>query len=407
MNSYTGHTLENRFFTLLVTIYILSVFFPIMNTIGVSFVMGLLIATGMLFFPQRVFQKPFYMMCCFILVAIIYFLFGKGLPIISLALISLSFLSSIVVTVCLDCFSIKQLKFLYYLLLGLLLYAIIGTFLILLDNPMAVRMFGYGQGLDIYEQSQYFQYKMRGLFSYGFGEALAIFLPALLAFALYSRNKINSIICILIILGGTITQLMGSLTTSFLLTIVFCIFVLLSYFSVKRKKSSIGIVLLAMIPFAFFVSSYIEYNTQFVMKMDDITDSYSEGHMTGQVQTRGNLYLQSISVCLSNPILGFGDYPHGSNTEEKTVGLHSTVFDYWGLFGVFVLILYYAWKSTINVFLHELDKNRRKAYRWYWLSLLGLLLLKGPVTLGTNFLFSTVFVGLLCSFENRILSIKN
>ncbi len=404
MDNYAISNSKNRFFSFLVSVFILSVFFPIMNTVVESVFMGIIISVGIIFFPNKVFTKPFYNMCCFMVVAFAYLLLGKGLPLITLILNSLYFLSSIVITLNLNSLSRKQQKWLLYFLLGLFLYSVIGTFIILLDSPLAVRLYGYGQGFDSFGQDLYIKYRIRGMYTYGMGEALAVFLPALLIFAFNAKNRIISAVCLFIVLFGALTQMMAALTTSFLLTVIFSAIAVLSFFSVNKQKSRLRIavlVIIIIIPGVIYVSTFSDYNAAFMMKVEDVTESYEGGQTTGQVQTRADLYNKSIAVCLHNPIFGFGNHPQVSNTTDNVIGLHAAIFDYWGLFGVFTLFLYFSWKNSIKSFYVQLDRQRKKSYQWFYFSLLFLLLLKGPVTIATNFLFSTVFVGLLCTIDKN------
>ena len=196
---------------------------------------------------------------------------------------------------------------------------------------------------------------------------------------------------------GIITQYMATLTTSFFLSLG-CSILVLFFFYKKAKIKKIVAFALLVFPFIIYFASKSQNfeNVQFLTKMEDIQQSIGSGQSSGQVQTRSNLYMQSIEVFLSNPLLGLGNVQSQANTHDtRVVSMHTTIFDYLGLYGLFALLLFTSWKKFLYKSLSIVPPHIRRIYKIPLLALFGLLLLKGPVSIGTNFLFSTFILTLL------------
>lgn len=382
---------QSNILTFIVAFLEVSVIVPFLGTIYNSLLLGLIIVVGLAIFPDILSGKPFKYMMLFFIVAFLYSLIGKGLPYKMLIYYGLNFFAAIIVCSKIPALSKKQINFLLYLLLGLLLFTFTKTYLALLTDNTIIRNNAYGSE-DIYQTHQ------TGVYSYGFGEALSIILPGMTAFALWTKRRWLQIVSIVLIIAGLATQFMASLATSALLSLFFCVVVVFNGFLIMRERVNLIVsliilfaVLLLMIP-----RFDIGESAAFLVKMEDISESYSSGQSVGQVGDRTSLYMQSLRVCARNPILGFGEVPpdFGKYT-EKTVSMHTSILDYWGMYGLFTLLLILSWKATVKQSFPMLVKDKRKTYKWAFISLLFLLLLKGPVTIHTNFFFSTVLLSII------------
>ena len=389
----------NGLYTILLVGLLVSIFLPILSNVRMAVLCVLIIGFGIMMDTSILSNRAFWCTAGFFVVQVFYALFGKGIPMVMAVSNGLFFFTGIVVTFNLKLLSRKSIRILMIVLVLFLLFELIGSFVLLLQNPMLLRQLRYTAGSDPYVEEMLIAYRYRGLISYGIGEALSIITPALLAFGLHSRKAWASSLFYGLTLFSIVVQMLGALTTSFFLTIVFCLFVLFSKVNFSIRRSKIGVVVLIsilVVVSVLFVRPLFERNSLFFSKVEDVGQTISGDESDGQVEGRFDLMKQSLNVCLHNPILGLGDYPASAfDFTEKTVSLHAGVFDYWGLYGVFVLLLFFSWRDTSKIYYLCLDEEKKKCYRWCFLSLLLLLFLKGPVTISINYLFSTIFLGLL------------
>lgn len=392
-------TSYNGLYTLLLVVLIVSIFLPILSNVRFGVLCVLIIGFGIMMNTNLLSSRAVWCTIGFFVVQVIYALFGKGIPLVMAVSNSLFLLAGVVVTFNLKLLSQKSIKVLMAVLIVLLLFEFIGSFILLLQNPMLLRQLRYVAGSDPYAEEMLTVYRYRGLISYGVGEALSIITPALLTFGLNTKKAWTSILFYGLSLLSVIIQMFGALTTSFFLTIIFCLMVLLSKMNFSMRRNKMGIVILItlmVVGSVLFVRPLFERNSLFFSKIEDIDQTISGEESDGQVEGRFDLMKQSLNVCLRNPILGLGDYPTSAfDFTEKTVSLHAGLFDYWGLYGLFVLLLFFSWKDTCMNNYFFLDDEKKRCYRWCFLSLLFLLLMKGPVTISTNYIFSTIFLGII------------
>ena len=382
---------QSNMLTILAAILEVVIILPLFGTISYSVLMALIIMLGFLMFPDVISSKPFKYMFLFVLVELVYATIGKGLPYRMVIYYSLQFFAAIFICSHLRYLSKKQINLLFFILLGLLLFTTVVTYYALLTNNMIIRYNAYGAD-DITDSSRSF-----GVYSYGLGEALAIILPALTAFALLSKHRLLQVVCFILVGAGLLTQFMAALATSALLSAFFCALVVLSHLVSKQRRKNVFVpAFIVVVLVALFIPySQIGENWAVSVKMEDVTTSYSTGSSVGQVESRGELYLQSLRVCLHNPILGLGEPPaEFGQYSDNTVSMHTGILDYWGMYGLFAVLFLLSWKGTINQNFQLLN-GKRKIYRWALFSLFFLLLLKGPVTINLNFVFSTLLLSIV------------
>jgi len=368
----------------------------------VSYVMTLLvIIIGLNRYPMIFRTRAFIHITLFLLICLLYSLMGKGYPFLNVAILLPTYFACIVASYGISMMSRKQVYALFVFFVGLLLFLTISTFFILQEEPNAVRYIGYGENSEIgVTKSMALTYTRRGMYSYGIGEALAVITPAFIAYALFTKSRVISLLLLITIIMSIITQVLGTLATSLLITIVFSIAVLFTIFlgAGGKQKLRYGLFIIAfvLIGLYYIVPIFLE-NGSIMMKLIDIEDSYATGESTGQVGGRTDLLLQSLSVFLRNPILGLGNIPQffGDKTTGNTVSMHTAFFDYLGLYGMFAFFFFSSWKKAIDFTFRKMNKKHKKVYIWCLLSALFLCVLKGPVSLATTFMFSTVFVGIV------------
>ena len=388
--------LRSKIYATLIGFYICTLFFNILSINVKCIFMVCLIFSGNILCSGANYVKSIKLSVLFFIIAFIYSSLDIGLNTNMVIVQALTIISAIVMCGMLKKLSYTQMKFLTFLVLSLFLYSILWTYYYLLVDPMYIRLFGYVNNNEFV-----MPFYAAGL-DYGNGEGLAIVLPAFLCLSMNAKNIILKITCLIIVISGIVVQLMATLTTSALLSIIFCVVILTMYIiSSKRKIPLVIILTLSLfIAVSIFSDFTLSDNVQLIMKMEDVNDSFSSGHSTGQVESRFELYWQSISVFISNPIFGLGKVPTTFGIyDDKTVSLHTTVFDYLGMYGLFSFLLFLAWKNVIAENLKKISEEKRKFYKWAIVSLISLLCLKGPVSIGINFIFSTLLIGVLCWFE--------
>lgn len=389
-------SLMSKIYATLIGFYICTIFFNVL-TIEVNCIfMGVLISCGIILFSGVNYVKSFKLAVLFYFVAYIYSLLGIGFTTNMVIVHALTIISAIVMCGTIKKISYTQIKCLTFLIVFLFLYSILWTYYYLLVDPMYIRYFGYGN------DNEFVMPLYSAGLNYGNGEGLAVVLPTLLCFAMNAKKLLLKIMCLLIVMSGIVVQLMATLTTSALLSIIFCGVVIIMYIISSSRKIPLLIILTLSLFIVIFIFSdfSLSDNVQLLMKIEDINGSFSSGHSTGQVESRLELYWQSISIFISNPILGLGKVPTTFGIyDDKTVSLHTTLFDYLGMYGMFSILLYLAWKNVVVENLKILSEKERKCYKWSFVSLISLLCLKGPVSIGTNFIFSTLLIGILCWFE--------
>lgn len=391
MNKLAANS-QNAILAGLTAILIANTFVPFLSTISFIILNSLIILIGLVSVDKIVTSKPFVYMLFFVAVEMLYASLGKGLPVNMVIYQALLYLTSIVICGNIKHFSHKNANFLFFLMMGLLLFTFVKTFLALQIDNMVIRHHAYGNNEGDFGGSMF------GVYSYGVGEALAIILPAMTAFAIGLKKRILQVIIYILVVFGIITQFVGSLTTSAILSLLFCgIVVLLTLFDKRRVSSAfLSVVIIVIIIIVFLPATKIAENMALMIKMEDINQSYSSGQAVGQVADRNTLYLQSLKVVARNPILGLGVIPIDfGRYNSNTVSLHTTIFDFWGMYGLFAIFFVLSWVGVIKSSVSILSPDRRKQYKWAFVSLFFLLLLKGPVTIGINFQFSTVLLSLL------------
>lgn len=389
----------NAMFVILNAALMIVTFIPVITTVQSSVLMGLIIIVGLIAYSEIKITKSFFELCLFIFVIIVYFLIGKGLSFNTFGLLSwiIRFLSAAVIGLGIYHIKEKHLKYLVYFLICLLIYSNISTIIVSIADPMALRTFGY----NIREGYQEYTIANSNLgpiymYSYGVGEAMAIIAPALLAFCLNIDGIVIKYLGVIAVILSAISQAMAALTASFFLTVIFCAMVILSHLHLtqtKRKFITAIVIFILLFVGSHFFMQVVDNNYLLAEKFGDILSSFRTGNTSGDVSVRNTLIIRSFKAWLSNPVFGWSDIG-GLNVNEG-VSMHSALFDYLGLYGLFTLLLIDSWRRICAFQLNSLSGKELSYFKWSIISLVILLIVKGPVTIGINFLFSVGFCGFL------------
>lgn len=397
--------------TLLLAIFMFLTFIPIFSNEFSCVVMLITIIIGILSYRCEA-NNALIGLSFFILMIIIYYFVGKGINFNSYGLIYyiLSLLSAFFSFTMVQKLGKRHVRFLIILLVLLMLYVNISTIYISIANPMAVRRFGYGslEGED-------FLYSMRQngfiMYNYGVGEAMAIVSPVLLSYALKNENKLISCLCYASVILCIFSQMTAALSASLLLTVVFCGLTILAFLKTVQMSKKIKVlfyfIIILIIVLPFLGDAFLN-NPLLSNRFDSLKSILSNKTTTGDAGIRMELLLRSVKTWLANPIFGLAEV--GNVGIESGVSMHTALFDYLGLYGLFSLLLFVSWVSIIKKQIKSLNLENRRYYKWGAVSLVLLLILKGPVTITTNYYFSIVLGGLLiagekyknCSYEASI-----
>lgn len=387
----------NKVVTLLLATFMFLTFIPIFSVKFACIIMALTIVICFAFYNLQE-LLVFIELLSFIVILFLYYLFEKGLSFSLNGIIyyTLSLISAYCSFILIQKISKKQIRFLIYLLAILVIYSNISTIYISAIDPMAVRKFGYyeviGGGVDFLNSTRRLGFVM---YSYGTGEALAFLIPAMFSYSFNNNDKFIKVLCILGALLGFFSQLMSSLSASFILSIVFSGFTILSFLRTKqfsKKLKILLIVVIFMIMCLPFLMNALANSALLRNRLFSIRILFIDKVATGDINERLMLYEQSIIEWLKNPILGFAEV---GNVGYSGVSMHTALFDYLGLYGVFSLLFFNSWSLISKKLLRYLSLEKRKYYKWGNISLILLLILKGPVFITTNFYFSIVLLGLL------------
>lgn len=401
MNVNLANT-RNRFFSFLLAIHLLLIFLPLISVSSFILFQVALCICGFLLFGKVFAYKSFRLLVLFFLIGLVYSALGFGLSSNSFILDFVDLVTAVVVCNSLFFLSYKQLKSLLVLLLLLLSFTLISSFFAL-DAGMSLRQYGSNSGVSPI-------WYVFGQISYGLGESLAILLPMLFILLMEVRKRLLKLILFVIIISGIVLQYLATFTTSCLITVLACIIVWL-YWNIKHAKKGSTyisiIVILISLYLIFPALNTLLDNDQFSAKMDDVSESVVSNNSVGQVEGRLSLYSRSVQVWLRHPLLGGGTLPVDIGGlyryDDSTVGLHSTLLDFLGLYGVFSILLFVGWSKTYFYYIKRFVYSHKGYFIIVYFAMFFLLLLKGPVSLGLNFLVSIEFMGLVCMY----LSINN
>lgn len=319
---------------------------------------------------------------CFVAIVLIYAGFGKGtLSPASFRMRTFSFITMISVFVMsyhLRTLNSKQINGLMKVAFIALLFSIIGTTAVSFINPMAVRIYGFGDVEDVdFEIAN--RYRMMGMMGYSLAHAFSVVAVGLSILVFRARNKWLKIISAILLVLTIRLLFMMTITTALLLAVIGVAIVLANHFSNGRVFVTISLTLAALAVFflAGFATIFLDFssnlNTEITKKLVDLFSFAESGVASGQAGYRQELYMASFKTFLSNPVFGWGS----DNGSRQFIGEHSYMLDYLAYYGVFALLLFVSWFKEFFVLKPLLPNKLRSYYIFSFIPVAGLCAMKG------------------------------
>lgn len=234
----------------------------------------------------------------------------------------------------------KDRKIILYFLLIDILYIGINTFIQLLTNPLLSRILAMStETKEMLLEGEIYN----NIGTYGFFYALGI-IVLIYIYKSFFENTNTKIKYIIISILSLVLLIQGSFAISILLTFICTSFILIfcnKNISKKILKISVTILLIIMI---YINSNNILSNIAMIEwlplqvkeKITEINISLNNSeNMNGtDMEARATVYKKSIDTFKENFLIGsFGN--------NENIGGHSTFFDFFALYGVFAIFLYY------------------------------------------------------------------
>ncbi|MBR1872801.1 MAG: O-antigen ligase family protein [Bacteroidales bacterium] len=295
----------------------------------------------------------------------------------------------------------KQVKGLMIVAFFALLFSIIGTTAVSFVDPMAVRIYGFGDVEDVdFEIAN--RYRSMGMMGYGLAHGMSVVAVALSVLILQAKSKWLKIVSAIMLLLTIRLLFVMTITTALLLAVIGVAVVFANYFSKGRTFMTISLTVLIVAVFfltglsAIFLDFSGGANDEIYRKLADVFTSVESGTSEGQMGYRQELYSASIKTFLSNPILGWGS----DNGSHLIIGDHSYFLDYLAYFGVFALLIFVAWWKEYKSMNLHLTKEFKSYYYYNFIPVAGFVAMKGASVCGTLPFMSLVFIQLIFRFLN-------
>lgn len=342
----------------------------------------------------------------FVAIAFIYAGFGKGsLNSASFRMRAFSFINMISVFVMsyhLKTLNSKQTAGLMKVAFVALLFSIIGTTTVSFIDPMAVRIYGFGDMEDVdFEIAN--RYRSMGMMGYSLAHAFSVVAIGLSVLIFRAPQKWLKIISA-VLLALTIRLLfIMTITTALLLAVIGVAIVFANYFSKGRVVVTISLTIVALVIFflAGFATIFLDFssnlNSEITKKLVDLFSLVETGVASGQTGYREELYMVSFKTFLSNPIFGWGS----DNGSRQFIGEHSYMLDYLAYYGVFAALLFVSWYREYFQFTHNLPKKLKTDYLFSFIPVVGLCAMKGYSVCGSLPFMSLILVQLLFLYLNN------
>lgn len=295
--------------------------------------------------------------------------------------------------------NIKQMKALLVVSLLALLFSAFTTLKVGLENPMALRTFGFG---DIASESQL--ESIRGMITYGQAHALAEVSAGLALIICFIKSRFMRIMAIVLLVTIIVFQFLMTITTAMLVSVSCAGLIMLCKLS--KGKTSLMIIYSAVFLLIILSSNFFLYfldfadstNSEIFAKLNDLYTSVTSGSSHGQMDAREGLYSTSIDSFLSSPILG-GAIDDGS---RRYIGQHSYFFDSLAFYGIFGIIYFFSWWTQYRSLIKSKNRVFKISKYICFLPVLILTISKAQsVCLSLPFV-SLIFIPLLFNYINAI-----
>lgn len=272
----------------------------------------------------------------------------------------------------------SQVKFFLAVFIIAITYSVLTTTYIGHINPMAVREYGFGDvgEEDINEASFYHSL---GMMSYSLAHAMSVVAMGLSSIVCFASNKLLRFFSLFLLFFIIRLLFLMTITTALLLTCIGVSLVFVTYLFKGRILISLPVVIL-IITIVFHTSlpasvlNFSQDNNEVISdKLVDVLSYIETGKGEEQSDTRLELYGNSLSTFLGNPILGCGK----DNGSRTVIGEHSLLFDNLAYYGLFALLLFVAWWNEFKKTSELLSDGLKVSYYYSIIPVFGLVTLKG------------------------------
>lgn len=265
-----------------------------------------------------------------------------------------------------------------------LLFSVVGTTFVSFINPMAIRMYGFGE-VEGFEIDIASRYRAMGMMSYPLAHAMPMVAMAFSVLFCFSKNKYLKILSLVILVLILRLLFIMTITTALLLTVIGVTLVFASYFSRGRTVVALFIVvgILALFFLTGISSIFLDFsnrtNVDIAAKLTDTFTAVQTGIGEGQFGYRIELYKASFRTFLSNPLFGWGS----DNGSRRFIGEHSYVLDYLAYYGLFALLLFGSWWNEYKSLKSHLSRSLLNYYYYTFIPMGGMVVLKASSVCGT------------------------
>ena len=344
----------------------------------------------------------------FVLIVLIYAAFGKGT--LSSSTFNMRFFAFInmfsvfMMSYHVKTLNAKQIKGLMSVAFIALLFSIIGTTAVSYIDPMAVRIYGFGDVEDV-DMSIASRYHSMGMMGYGLAHGMSVVAVALSVLILQAKSKWLKIVSAVMLLLLIRLLFVMTITTALLLAVIGIAIVFANYFS--NGRTFVTIALTVLIVAVFFLSGlsamFLDFsggvNSEITAKLGDAFSFVQSGSGEGQMGYREDLYMTSFRTFLSNPILGLGS----DDGSRVYIGEHSYLLDYLAYFGLFAILFFLSWWNEYNSLKPSLSKAIRGYHYFAFIPVAGLFTLKAGSVCGSLPFMSLVFSQIFFLYiENQV-----
>lgn len=244
----------------------------------------------------------------------------------------------------------KSCKILFWAVLGSYIITALTTYIGCIAFPGAARILAQTEARI--DANEYVVYKQANIGSFSFTYSLLIIYPLLVYMIKTNLGAWRKLISIVMLIITSMTILKTEYTTAILLMML-CLILLFMPKRLRKKHIILLIALLLSISLLskLFIgkiliqmSSYFEASQTISTRLHDLGMMLSNGFDAvgdGDLESRLELYIQSIQAFLKNPFWGSGD----------NVGGHSLLFDTLGHFGLIGLVAFiFTYKQAFALF---------------------------------------------------------
>lgn len=354
-------------------------------------------------------KKPIYLLFGFFLVELLWTAAGYGGlgNMNGVVMTYISLFNYVILSMGLPYLQKRQLRLLFIFFLLCLIEQLIVTSILSQLSPEGIcRTIFAANG----EMDGLFAYT--GLMDYGFGQCYCALIITFAVLCFEHPNRFVKALSLIVLLAIVYVLYRNTVTTSLLIGLVFCVFVVVYYVS-KGNKSRIiaisAIIALLLVPSAFLSDFFSDVggkmeNRGMAEKFENISDSM-HGEKTGQVEGRSSRYEKSISVFLRNPVLGLAEKGE-EFANDRTPGNHSTLLDLLAYYGLFALFLFAAWRRGAKETKKQLSGLLKGSWSICMLSIVLLSIVKGGIHIYIMFL-TFIILKILYLYMDRIKVINN